>query len=376
MKKVIFVASVVKIHINVFHLPYLEWFKNNGFETHVAAKDDFDENDNKTIPYCDVYHNVAFERSPFSLKGIKAYKTIKKIIEENYFDIIHCHTPVASVLTRLAARKARKRGTKVIYTAHGFHFFKGAPLINWLLYYPVEKFLARFTDVLITINKEDYERGKKFKAKRIEYVPGVGVDTQKFKNIRVNINRKRKELEMPEDAVLILSVGELNKNKNHKVVIKALSKINNPNICYCICGQGNLKTDLISLAEILGIKNTVKFLGYRNDMDEIYKAADIFVIPSKREGLPRSLMEAMAAGLPVICSDIRGNTDLIIGGKGGYLCGPNDVNALAKFIDILANNENLRIEMGNVNLEAVKAFDIENVQKEMKKIYCEVLAIE
>ena len=193
-KKVLFVATVVKTHINVFHLPYLEMFKNKGFKTYVCAKNDFENKEDCVIPYCDEYYDVPFERSPFNFKNIQAYRKLKKIIEKEKFDIIHCHTPVASILTRIAAIKTRKSGTKVVYTAHGFHFFKGAPLINWLIYYPIEKICSYFTDVLITINKEDYNLAmKKMKANKIYYVPGVGFDTNKFFNTKVDRIKKREK---------------------------------------------------------------------------------------------------------------------------------------------------------------------------------------
>ena len=163
MKKVLFVATVVKTHIMVFHIPYLEWFKKNGYEVHVCAKNDYENKDECIIPYCDKYHDLPFERSPFKANNLKVYKKLKEIINTNNYDIIHCHTPMGGALTRLAAHKARNRGTKVLYTAHGFHFYKGSPLINWLVYYPVERWLARYTDVLITINEEDYNRIKESK---------------------------------------------------------------------------------------------------------------------------------------------------------------------------------------------------------------------
>ena len=155
MKKVLFTATVTKTHINTFHLPYIKFFKEKGYETHVCSKNDF-IGEECIIPNCDIHYDIQFERSPMNIKNIKAYMQLKKIINENEYEIIHCNTPVASILTRLAAIKARKKGTKVIYTAHGFHFFKGAPLLNWMLYYPAEKICSYFTDILITINKEDY----------------------------------------------------------------------------------------------------------------------------------------------------------------------------------------------------------------------------
>ena len=186
MKKVLFVATVVKTHIMEFHIPYLKMFKEMGWNTAVASRNDYENAEDCQIPFCDDYYNVPFERSPIKLSNLKAYKELKKLINNGDYDIIHCHTPVGAMLARLAARRARKRGTKVIYTAHGFHFYKGAPIINWLLYYPVERFLARYTDVLITINKEDYERAQKFRAKKVCFVHGVGVDTSKFS---VGINK-------------------------------------------------------------------------------------------------------------------------------------------------------------------------------------------
>ena len=162
----------------VFHLPYLEWFKKNGYETHVCARNDYENMEDCRIPYCDKYFNFPFQRSPFKFKNIMVYYQLKRLIESNHYDVIHCHTPMGGVLTRFAARKVRRKGTKIIYTAHGFHFYKGAPLKNWLLYYPVEKLLSRFTDVIITINKEDYYIAQRFKAKQIDYIPGVGIDVK------------------------------------------------------------------------------------------------------------------------------------------------------------------------------------------------------
>ncbi|MTL19379.1 glycosyltransferase, partial [Turicibacter sanguinis] len=228
-KKVLFVATVVKKHINVFHLPYLKWFQEQGFETHVAARDDFN-GEVCYIPHCDKHFNIPFERSPLNKNNISSYRQLTKIINKNQYEIIHCHTPIAAMLTRFAAIKARKKGTRVIYTAHGFHFFKGAPIINWLIYFPVEFICSFFTDILITINQEDYRLAKKvMKAKQVQYIAGVGVDIKKFKNTNVDRDKKRKEIGVPEDAIMLLSVGELNKNKNHEVIIEALKNINNLN---------------------------------------------------------------------------------------------------------------------------------------------------
>ena len=364
-KKVLFTATVVKTHINVFHLPYLKWFKEQGYEVHVAAKNDF-VNELCIIPNCDKFYDINFARFPFSKVNIRAYKQLKKIITENDYDIIHCHTPVAGVLTRLAARNSKN--TTVIYTAHGFHFFKGAPLLNWLIYYPVERFCARFTDKLITINKEDYERAKKFSLRNdgnVYYVPGVGIDIEKIRNTKVDVQQKKKELGIPENIPVLLSVGELNKNKNHIVVLNALSKLQEKRFVYLICGRGILKEYLEEKIKELRLNNNVKLLGYRNDITEILKIANLFIFPSKREGLPVSLIEAMAAGLPAIASNVRGNRDLI---SKENLFEPDDADALVRLIekqlDNIENSKRSKVEYKNL-----EQYSLQNVLKQMAGIY-------
>ena len=364
-KKVLFTATVVKTHINVFHLPYLKWFKEQGYEVHVAAKNDF-INEPCIIPNCDKYYDIKFARFPFSKLNIKAYKQLKKLIQENNYEIIHCHTPVAGVLTRLAARN--NKNTTVIYTAHGFHFFKGAPPLNWLIYYPVERFCARFTDKLITINKEDYERAKRFSLRKngkVYYVPGIGINLEKIQNLKVDIKQKKKELGMSENTLILLSVGELNKNKNHETVLQALSKLKDKNFIYLICGRGVLKEYLERKIQELHIENKVKLLGYRNDVMEILKISDLFIFPSKREGLPVSVIEAMAAGLPVIASNVRGNRDLI---AKENLFEPEDIAALTNLIkEQLEAIQNKKLKkVAYANLEQ---YSLKNVLKQMAEIY-------
>lgn len=364
-QKVLFTATVVKTHINVFHLPYLKWFKEQGYEVHVVAKNDF-INEPCIIPNCDQYYDINFTRFPFSKANIKAYKQLKKLIQENNYEIIHCHTPVAGVLTRLAARD--NQNTTVIYTAHGFHFFKGAPLLNWLMYYPVERFCARYTDKLITINKEDYGRAKQFKLRKngkVYYVPGVGINLEKIQNLKVDIKQKKKELVIPEDIPVLLSVGELIKRKNHKTVLKALSQIKDKNFIYLICGRGVLKEYLHNLTKQLGLESKVKFLGFRKDIAEICKTADLFIFPSYQEGLPVALMEAMACELPVIASNVRGNRDLI---AKENLFEPEDVAALTNLIkkqlEATQNKELKKVVYANL-----EQYSLKNVLKQMTEIY-------
>lgn len=363
-KKVLFIATVVKAHIIVFHIPFLKWFKENGYETFVCARNDYENKEDCVIPYCDNFYDLPFERSPIKFNNYRTYGQLKDIIDSNEFDIIHCHTPMGGVLGRLASRDARKKSTTVIYTAHGFHFYSGAPFINWLLYYPMERWLSRYTDVLVTINKEDYYRAKRFKMNKLECISGVGIDTKRFNGDKIDRIRKRKEIGIQEDFFVILSVGELNKNKNHEIIIKSLAKLKNKKIQYIICGQGPLDSYLKKLAVKLGVDEQLKLMGFRNDIDEICMVADLFVFPSFREGLSVSLMEAMASGLPVICSDIRGNSDLIDNGKGGYLLDPKDITGYSNKIHEIIIENNLRKKMGNVNKDRINNLSTEKILKE------------
>ncbi|MHA6533616.1 glycosyltransferase family 4 protein [Paenibacillus sp. BAC0078] len=371
MKKVLFVATVVKMHIMVFHIPYLEWFKKNGYEVHVCARNDYDNELECAIPYCDKYFDVSFERTPFKLNNLRIFKQIKQIVNENEYEIIHCHTPMGGFLTRLASRNIRKKGTKVIYTAHGFHFFKGAPLMNWIIYYPIERWMARYTDILITINEEDYNAAQKFKSSKVIYIPGVGVDVTEFTDLNAARGKKREELGIKDDIVTILSVGELSKRKNHEVIIKALAMLNNPRVLYLICGQGYLDSYLKKQVEEL--KLNVRFLGFRRDISEICIASDIFAFPSYQEGLPVALMEAMASGLPAICSDVRGNNDLIKVDRGGILVKPNDAVGFTEGIRTLIDQTELRKMMGARNILEVQKYGKESVLEKMGIIYKSVL---
>lgn len=315
-------------------------------------------------------YDIRFSRSPFNKDNLTAYKQLKALVEKEHYDIVHCHTPNAAMVTRLACRKVRKQGTKVFYTAHGFHFFKGAPLKNWLMYYPVEKFCARYTDVLITINHEDFELAKKkMHAKKVCYVPGVGIDLSKIQNVQCDRNEVRKSMGVPEDCFLLLSIGELNVNKNHQVVVKALARLNNKNVHYAIAGLGDQKDNLLNLAKELGVENQFHLLGYRTDALQLYKAADVFVFPSFREGLSVSMMEAMASGMPIVCTKIRGNVDLVENEVGGYHFEPTNDFALAMKLEMLIKDEVKRSEMSAANVEAIKIFSLENVLENMKEIY-------
>lgn len=368
-KKVLFVATVVKGHILAFHKPYLKMLSNRNYEVHVAAKNDCANQAECRIPYCDKYYNIPFARSPFSKINIKAFKELKKLITVNGYDLIHCHTPVGGVITRLAAKTARKHGTRVIYTAHGFHFYKGAPLRNWILFYPIEKYCSKYTDILITLNQEDYLRAGNFNAVRVVNVPGMGVNTEKLEHTIVDVAEKRKELNIPENAFLILSVGELSDNKNHEVIIKALSLLNHPNVYYLICGVGDKEKYLKNIVEKLKLKNKVIFAGYRRDVNEIIKAADCFAFPSKREGLGLVAIEAMAGGLPIVTSNVRGINEYSQNGITGFSVSPTDVSGFAQAFSKLYENPGMRKQIGENNKQLAKKYDKKYAHSLMEEIY-------
>ena len=368
MSKVLFTATVVKTHIMHFHVPFLELFKNSGWETAVAAKNDYEISADCSIPFCDSYFDVPFHRSPLNIDNVKAYRALKRIISQGNYDIIHCHTPSAAVLTRLAARKAGKHGTKVIYTAHGLHFYKGAPLKNWLLYYPIERLCAHWTDTLITINQEDYQFAKKcLPAKEIVYVPGVGIDLEKYSPFVSPEKRQETKtlLGLKPSEKMLLSVGELTRRKNHEVILRTLAKITDLSWKYYICGSGELQEYLSSVIVSLGLTGRVFLLGYRKDISDLCACADLFLFPSLQEGLPVALMEAIACKVPVLCSDIRGNTDLV---ESESLFSLNDPNSLLQKLSAALEQADTteRIEQ---NYRKLIPFSLENVIGQMKKIY-------
>lgn len=372
-KKVLFVATVVKTHMMQFHIPYLKMLQEMGWETAVAAKNDYEDPADCVIPYCDTYYNIPFARLPWKKDNLRSYRMLKEIIQRENYDVIHCHTPVGGVVARLAALSARKRGTKVVYTAHGFHFFTGGPLVNWLLYYPVEKLLAPVTDVLITMNREDYHRARKhFHAGRIEYVPGVGLDTGKFASPTLNPREKRRELGFGPEDFLLLTVAEMTKNKNHTTVLKALAELKAApefdRLHYLIVGRGEQWPALEEESRALGLEEHVHFLGYRTDAAQMYRCCDLFVFLPFREGLSLALMEAMSSGIPILCTQIRGNTDLIDDNISGVFA-ENDPVSVAEDILALLRAPEKRESLGLAAQEKVKAFDESVVHEKMRQIY-------
>ncbi len=370
MKKALMLASVASM-IEQFNMNNIKILQQLGYEVEVAANftdggtldhnrlEEFKkELDEKKIKYID----IPFERSPFSVKNIKAYRLIKKLIKEENYELIHVHSPVGSVLGRLAARKTN---AKVIYTAHGFHFFKGAPLKYWLMFYPIEKWLSKYTDILITINKEDYEIAKKkFKAKNIQLVHGIGVDKNRFDFEMSKEERKqlREKLKLKEDDFVMIYVAELSVRKNQEMLLNAMTKLikQNKKIKLLLVGKDSLDGKLQKFCKENQLENNVQFLGYRKDIPQLLKISDLLVSTSKQEGLPVNIMEGLIAGLPVIVTDCRGNRDLITDGVNGYIV--KDEQLLIKRILELVSKRKM-------DKLSTKEFEKEEIEKKMRDIY-------
>lgn len=369
LDKVLFVATV-ESHLLNFHIPFMKLLQDKGYEVHVATK-----LGNRKQEFDDIgviKHDINFSRSPYSPRVLTSLLQMEKLLREVHFSLVHVHTPVAAFVTRLACQRTNTH--PVLYTAHGFHFYKGAPLKNWLLYYNMEKLAARWTDGLITINKQDYEVAKKFRLRkngRVFYVPGVGVDvdTTQRRAAAVDRSMRRRELGIDDKSTVIITVGELNANKNHTQVLRALSKLRKTNFHYLIVGTGEDELKLKKMVKELSLQNKVSFLGFRKDIPELLTVSDVFILTSRREGLPKAILEAMAVGLPIIATNVRGNRDLVLNGKNGLLVSLDDVDQTATAIEQLMGSKDLRNAMGEKSKELVGQYDLQSIIPLMERIY-------
>ncbi len=382
MKRVLMLASVASM-IDQFNMPNIALLQKLGYEVDVACN--FIEGNTCSDARVaelkqklqDMHvrcYQIDFARNIKHMgQNMRALRQVEGLMKQNGYAFCHCHSPIGGVVARIAGHRTR---TKVIYTAHGFHFYQGAPVMNWLVYYPVEKVLSRWTDVLITINHEDYKLAKKkFKMKKLTYVPGIGIDTQREGLSQKEKEEKRKELGIPQDAFLITNAAEFTPNKNQKTVIEAIEQLHNPNIYFVMCGIGQKKAELEQYVKEHGLEEHIRFVGFRNDLHEILQTSDCFVLSSFREGLSVALMEAMAEGLPVVCSRIRGNVDLIKDGEGGILISPQKrdeyINAFKKLYNMKNESFGQFLHMGEINRKMIYIFGRKNVENHMKAIYFE-----
>lgn len=373
MKKLLITST--ELMMIQFLVPHVKYLSEQGYHVEIACSDvggRMNDVRNALEGVVKKIHILRLERSPLSPRNFQGYQDLKKLLSENRYDIIWTNEPVMGVVTRLAANKYRRKGTKVLYMCHGFHFFTGASKANWAIYYPIERIMAHLCDAIVTMNQEDYTRAQRFAVKAVYKIPGVGVDTRRFSTggspeFRIS---KRRQLGLPEDAYVVLTVGELTKRKNQKVILNALAQLNDPSVHYVLCGKGDQRETLEQLAQELGLADRVHFLGYRLDIPEIYQTADCFAFSSIHEGLPFALMEAMQSGLPIVASRIRGNVDLIDDGIGGILCDVHDSeqyrNGLQK---IRTMNKD---SMAKHNRNKLAEFDLRNTRTAILDILHEI----
>ncbi len=377
-QKALVTASVASM-IDLFNMDNIHILQELGYEVHVASNFEFGSitSQERVDAFrreleqagIEAYH-IPIPRSIGDVGNIiRSYCQMKRLCMEQQYDIVHTQSPIGGVVARLAAKKLRKSGTKILYTAHGFHFYKGAPKTNWLLFYPIEKYLSRYTDILITINREDYKRAKKFHAGKVCYVPGIGVDTGMFAQNTADADKLRREFGLMADDFVVVSVGQLSKRKNQETMIRAMAQIKDKSIKYLAVGLGECEEKDKKLIQKLGLKGQVILTGYREDVNVFLQMADCFAFPSVQEGLPVSLMEAMAAGLPVVCSRIRGNIDLVTDDVEGLLAEPMDAEGYAEAVLKLKQNPDLAKKYRKNAYKKIERFDVKQVHKKMRKIY-------
>jgi len=365
-KKILFVASL-DTHLTSFHLPYINWFKDQNYEVHLAYRG------SSIIPNVDKIWKIPFERSPFSYSNYRVYKELRDILNNNYYELIHCHTPMASFVTRLAAIETRKKGTKVLYTVHGFHFFKDGPVKNWLLYFPLEKFMSRYTDAIITINREDFEIlfKKKFYSKGKYQINGIGLDPKRLTIENGNFSEIRTEKGYSENDFIILYIAEFINRKNHRFVIESIPDLieKHSNIKFLFAGGGILKKEMEGLVEQMNLTKNVDFLGFTSEISKYIGIADIGISTSKQEGLGLGVAELMYNSKPVIVTQDRGHREMVIHKENGFIFEQNDAQSFIKYIEILYDNKDMRHKFGVNAKKTMEKFMIDKSLKKMIEIY-------
>ena len=371
--KVLFTATV-RSHIGQFHMPFIAKLKELGCTVDAAYRDNSEQKQGLDTSLIDTVYEIPFTRTPYSFSNIKAYFVLKKIIDNGNYDAVHCHTPMGAVITRLASIKARKRGMKVIYTAHGFHFYKGASKKNWKIYYPVEKYLAKYTDCLITINSEDYELAKRdfTTAGEILHVNGVGVELSKFKpKTDDEKSALRDNYGYSNDDFLMIYPADFCFRKNQMMLMQAMKLIveKHDNVKLLLPGLQEESEECRNFCKENGLENNVQFLGYRRDIYDFAGMCDLSLSSSRQEGLPINLIEALALGNPIVATDVRGNNDVVVDGVNGYLVKLYDYEDMAEKICILIENRELLKSFSENGLKLVEKYGVDTIIDEMTEIY-------
>ncbi len=385
MKTALILTSVASM-ISQFNMSNIEILKKQGFKVYVASNFSLPG----TIPISEaqilkkrlidnqvVVFDIDIKRNPFSFSNIQAYRNIKKIFKKYNFDLVHSHSPIGGVLARLGAKKYRRYNTKSIYTAHGFHFFRGAAIKNWFIFYPIELFLSKYTDCLITINDEDFQLAqKKFFSDVVMLVNGVGVDTSKFKKVSLyEKNAIRKENNFSESDFLVVYVGELSDRKNQMMAITAVSRLKAeiPNIKLLLVGTGENRKKYELFIDKNNLGDSIKLLGYRQDIDKLMQMSDMAISCANQEGLPVNVMEAMATGLPLVVTNCRGNRDLVIDEKNGFIVERENSVELAEKIFALNRDSKMRMNFSSESFRLTEKYSILEINAQMEQIYKEIV---
>lgn len=372
---IVLVTAHLGRHFRIFgHYDY-KVLLDMGHEVHIAAnfKYDLDQFEDGRV----IKHQVDFDRNPLGISNFKAFRQLKNLFRSVHFDLVHCQSPSGGAITRLATRSIRKKGTKVLYTAHGLHFFKGAPLKNWILYYGIEKLLGRLTDCIITINKEDFEASKnKLKINKVEHINGVGINLDKYQpQSKERKEHLRKKYGYNQNNFIIVYVGELSYRKQQSLIINSAAILNDKigDLKILLVGVGELESEYKKMVKELGLEGIVNFMGYRNDVPDLMMLSDIAVSASRQEGLPVNIMEAMATGLPLVVTNCRGNRDLVEDGINGYIVDIDDSISFSKAVIRLYNSKSLRESFKKENVQLIKKYSLDKIKKEMERIFSDIL---
>lgn len=367
-KKVLVITTTDNM-IWQFLIPHIQDMQKMGAIVECACdKTDFffDELKEK---YKFIMHKIQFTRFPFTIKNVKARKQLFNLVRDNKYDLVYCHQPVGGVMGRMVGHKYH---IPIIYVAHGFHFYKGCPLKNKLIYKTIEKHYSKYTDVLVTMNEEDFLASQKMYAKKNVLINGIGVDLNKYKiNFDLDEATFRESLGVASDDFVVLSVAEFIKRKNIITLIKAIENTHNKKIKLLLCGRGILKEELQNYVHENNLDERIKFIGYRKDISNCIQISNALAMASFHEGLPRCIMEAMSLEKPIICSDIRGSRDLV-GTEGGLLLSPTDTQGFTEAIEMLASNNSLCKKFGKRNKEFIQNYSLDKVLDQMRAVYKEL----
>lgn len=390
MKNILILATVGGF-LDKFERGDVQILQEMGYTVHYAAnlKEPHYQYDEHELVLLGVHvHHIDIARSPFMVRyNMAAYKQLCDIIRENNILAIHCHTPVGGMMGRMMGRKFAGQGLKVVYTAHGFHFYKGAPFINNSLYYLAEWLMARYTDILVTINREDFKNALDLplkNPKRVFEIPGVGVDLGRFAPMPKEERRVwRKKLGIPEEDTFFVSVGELNENKNQLVILKALTYLRESgkdisHVHYGICGDGFYEEKIQREIYMRNLEDNVKLYGYRRDVENVVGCADFSVFPTVREGLGMAGLEALAMGIPLLASRNRGTREYLHNGINGYFCNARDEKNWAAGLEkMMCLTAAQREKMSKNCRKSVLPFAGERTEAVMRKVYWELdMAVE